>query len=272
VSDTYVALFSHFINAGVWEAVYIIEGLLANTSDIQPDTLHADTQGQSTPVFGLAYLLGIKLMPRIRNWKDLRFYRPTRATRYRHIDPLFSETIDWDKIATHWQDLLRVVFSIKAGVISSPVLLRKLGTYSHKNHLYQAFRELGNVVRTAFLLKLLSDQDLREQITVTTNKVEAYHGFAKWLFFGGEGPTMAEDDPEEMEKRIKYNDLVANAAALHNVVDLTRALRELIAEGYPVNADDVASLGPNVTRTIRRSGDRSTGCIELPRPDHDNGV
>jgi TnpA family transposase len=40
-------------------------------ADIQPDTLHADTQGQSTPVFGLAHLLGIKLMPRIRNWKDL---------------------------------------------------------------------------------------------------------------------------------------------------------------------------------------------------------
>jgi len=51
---------------------------LKNTSDIQPDTLHADTQGQATPVFALAYLLGIKLMPRIRNWKELVFYRPSR--------------------------------------------------------------------------------------------------------------------------------------------------------------------------------------------------
>jgi Tn3 transposase DDE domain len=33
---------------------------------IQPDTLHADTQGQSEPVFGLCRLLGIKLMPRMR--------------------------------------------------------------------------------------------------------------------------------------------------------------------------------------------------------------
>ena len=56
VSDTYVALFSHFIPCGVWEAVYILDGLLKNRSDIQPDTVHADTQGQSTPVFGLAYL------------------------------------------------------------------------------------------------------------------------------------------------------------------------------------------------------------------------
>lgn len=75
VSDTYIALFSHFIPCGVWEAVYIIDGLLKNKSDIQPDTVHADTQGQSTPVFALTYLLGIKLMPRIRNWKDLKFYK-----------------------------------------------------------------------------------------------------------------------------------------------------------------------------------------------------
>ena len=45
VSDTYIALFTHFINCGVWKAVYILDGLLKNTSDIQPDTLHADTQG-----------------------------------------------------------------------------------------------------------------------------------------------------------------------------------------------------------------------------------
>ena len=36
---------SHFIPCGVWEAVYILDGLLKNSSDIQPDTIYADTQG-----------------------------------------------------------------------------------------------------------------------------------------------------------------------------------------------------------------------------------
>lgn len=65
-----------------------------------------------------------------------------------------------------------------------------------------------------------------------------------------------------MEKRINYNDLVTNAAALHNVVDISTALRQLIAEGYPVNVDDVASLGPYVTRTIKRFG--TTPCRGRP--------
>ncbi len=45
ISDTYIALFTHFIPCGVWEAVYIIEGLLRNASELKPTTIHADTQG-----------------------------------------------------------------------------------------------------------------------------------------------------------------------------------------------------------------------------------
>jgi TnpA family transposase len=265
VADSYVALFSHFIPCGVWEAVYIIEGLLRNTSNIQPDTVHADTHGQSTPVFALSHLLGIKLMPRIRNWKDLVFYRPGREARYRHIDLLFGEAIDWERIRTHWRDLLQVVLSIRAGKISSPTLLRKLGNYSRKNRLYQAFRELGRVVRTVFLLEYISDRQLREQIQATTNKAEAYNGFAKWIFFGGEG-VIAENDPEEQEKRIKYNDLVANAAVFQTTVDLTTALGELASEGYTIKPEDIARLSPYVTRTIRRFGDYVIDMETIPPP------
>jgi TnpA family transposase len=100
VSDTDIALFTRFIPCGVSEAIYVLDGLLANTSEIQPDTVHTDTQGQLTPVFALAYLLGIKLMPRIRNWKHLRLYRPDRTTspveQCRHVScrDQTTETID----------------------------------------------------------------------------------------------------------------------------------------------------------------------------------
>ncbi len=209
VSDTYVALFSHFIPCGVWEAVYILDGLLKNRSDIQPDTLHADTQGQSTPVFGLAYLLGIDLMPRIRNWKDLKLFRPSKDTRYRHIDALFSDAIDWPLIETHLPDMLRVVLSIRAGRISASTLLRRLGTYSRKNRLYLAFQELGRVIRTIFLLRYLNDADLRRLIQGATNKSEAFNRFVQWLFFGGEG-LIAENDRDRQRKTIKYSRVVVH--------------------------------------------------------------
>jgi TnpA family transposase len=201
VSDTYIALFSHFIPCGVWEAVYILDGLLKNESDIQPDVLHADTQGQSEPVFALAHLLGIELIPRIRNWKKLDLCRPDRHSRYDHIDSLFTETVDWNLIETHLPDMLRVALSIKAGRISASTILRRLGTYSRKSRLYQAFCELGRVIRTGLLLRYISDQQLRSTIQGATNKSEALNRFLKWAFFGGEG-IITENSRDEQRKAI----------------------------------------------------------------------
>jgi len=101
----------------------------------------------------------------------------------KNLEALISERmpernlIDILRNVDYWSDLLRVVLSIKEGKISSDMLLRKLGNYSRKNKLYQAFRELGRVIRTIFLLQFISDQKLRQQITAMTNKVEAYMAF-----------------------------------------------------------------------------------------------
>jgi TnpA family transposase len=265
VSDMYIALFSHFIACGVWEAIYIIDGLLRNQSDIQPDTVHADTQGQNEPVFGLTHLLGIKLMPRIRNWKELIFYRPSKEAQYRHIDALFRDVIDWKLLETHWQDLLRVVLSIQAGKVLPSTLLRKLTNYSRKNKLYQAFRELGRVVRTVFLLEYIADPQLRRQITAATNKVEAFNGFSAWLFFGGEG-MITDSAPEEQEKRIKYKEVIANAVILQNVVDMTQVLRTLSEEGVGISREMAAGLSPYLTRNIKRFGDYTLDMTIPPQP------
>lgn len=262
VSDLYIALFSHFIACGTWEAVYIIDGLIKNGSEIQPDTLHADTQGQSTTVFGLSYLLGIELQPRIRNVKDLIFYRPDKKKKYKYLEPLFKESIDWDLIETHWQDLMQVVLSIKAGKILPSTLLRKLGNYSRKNRLYLAYRELGRVIRTKFLLKYISDKKFREEINANTNKVEAYNGFSKWLNFGGE--ILQENDPEEQEKLIKYNTLIANALIFQNVIDQTRIVKNLMLEGFEVKAEDLKILSPYLTAHIKRFGDYVVDLNEIP--------
>jgi TnpA family transposase len=253
VSDTYIALFSHFIPCGVWEAVYLLDGLLNNTSEIQPDTIHGDTQSQSATVFALAYLLGIQLMPRIRNWKDLILYRSCSTTHYSHIDPLFSETVNWKLIETHLPDMLRVALSIKAGKIAASTILRKLGTNSSQNKLYRAFHELGCAVRTGFLLQYIHDADLRATIQAATNKSEAFNGFAKWLSFGGEG-VIATNNREEQRKVIKYNHLIANCLIFYNVFEMSRILQELILSGYPVEPEAVAALSPYWTHHVNRFG------------------
>jgi TnpA family transposase len=254
VSDSFIALFSHFVPCGAWEAVFIIDGLLRNDSDVQPDTIHADTQGQSLPVFGLAALLGFDLLPRIRNWHDLNFYRPDAGTRYGHIDSLFGDNaIDWGLIARHWTDLLRTSISIREGRVSSVTLLRRLGNHSHKNRLYRAFRELGRVIRTVTLLRYLSEPGLREQITAITNKAEGFHNYSEWLMIGGK--LIGHNDPDHQERVIKFNELLANCAIYSTALDITDAANQIAAEGYPVDTDDLATITPYIQHTIRRMGD-----------------
>ncbi|MFF8385598.1 Tn3 family transposase [Streptomyces kanasensis] len=261
VSDTYIALFTHFIPCGVWEAVYIIGGLLKNTSEVQPTTVHADTQGQSFPVFALAHLLGFDLMPRIRNWKELTFYRPSKQTEYVHIDALFGEpgkhVIDFDLIESQFRHLMRVAVSVREGTISSSTLLKRLRSGSRKNATYAAFREVGRVSRTVQLLRYLSDAPLRRRVTAATNKVESFNGFSQWIGFGNRG-VIADNDPIEQEKAMKFNALLTNAVIFHNALDIAEIVRQLLEEGWAIDPEDLAHISPYLTEHINRFGEYST--------------
>jgi len=249
---------------GVWEAVEIIEGLLKNNSNVQPDIIHGDTQAQSAVVFALSYLLGFRLMPRIRNWQDIKLFRPTKSTKYKHIDSLFSDTIDWELIKKHWKDMMQVVLSIREGKMSSSKLLRKLSNHSKKNRLYQAFQELGYVIRTLFLLEYISDVELREIITAETNKVEAYNGLSDWCTFGSE-ILVASNNEVDMEKAVKYNDILANAIILQNVSDMTEIIANLIDEGHKVTKEDMSYLCPYWTSHLKRFGDMVMDFDSVPK-------
>ena len=270
VSDMYILLFSHFIGCGVHEAIYLLDGLIRNRSDIKPSVIHADTHGQNLPVFGLSFLLGIELMPRIRNWKDLRFYRPSKEVVYEHIDSLFHDNvIDWNLIETHWQDLLQVVISIQEGRVLPSMLLRKLGTSSQKNRLYQAFYALGCVVRTVFLLTMISDVKLREVIHRATNKMEQYHALEDWVRFA-RGGVMYEHAFEEQEKQVKYTGLLTSCVILDNTVEISAALNTLASEGYLLTIDEVAALSPYQTRHIKRFGNYEIDFEAVPTLNADD--
>ena len=177
-----------------------------------------------------------------------------KETRYSHIDSLFGDVINWQLIETHLPDMLRIVLSIKAGKITPSTILRRLGTNSRKNKLYFAFRELGRVVRTIFLLKYVGDVEIRKTVQSATNKSEEFNNFSQWSFFGS-GGVIAENVRHEQRKIIKYNHLVANMVILHNVEGMTRVLKNLQNEGVEINQELLAGLSPYRTHHINRFGD-----------------
>lgn len=115
-----------------------------------------------------------------------------------------------------------------------------------------AAEELGKVVRTIFLLEWIGSKELRQEISATTNRVESYNDFAKWFSFGGD--VLPVNDPDEQQKRLRYNGLMASAAILQNTVDMMQALRSMVKEGIQVNPDDIRFLSPYLTSNLKRFG------------------
>jgi TnpA family transposase len=149
--------------------------------------------------------------------------------------------------------MLRVVLSIQAGRLTPSTILRRLGSYSRKNKLYQAFRELGRAIRTEYLLGYVADEQLRSSVLVAMNKNESFNHFTQWLAFGGEG-VIAENNRDEQRKVIKYNHLVANCVIFYNVHAVSQLLRSLKEEGYKIEPDVLAALSPYITQHINRFG------------------
>ncbi len=66
---------------------------------------------------------------------------------------------------------------------------------------------------------------------------------------------LSENDPEEQEKRMKFNELLANSLILQNAVDVTEALKSLSREGYELKREDIVQLSPYLTGHVKRFGD-----------------
>ena len=235
-----------------------------NQSSIQPSIIHSDTQGQNEAIFGLAFLRGIELMPRIRNWQELILYRPAPSSTYAHIDSIFSDkAIDWELIRTHVPDLLRIALSIKEGRIVPSTILRTISAGS--SSLARANRELGRVRRTGLLLRIMAEAELRATIQKETNKSEQFNRFLKWLGFGSAG-VIRENDRAAQQKALKYNLLIANAMIFYNTVMLSKNLRTLIKSGYYIDPACVAVLSPYATKHLERFGKYTLNLEQLPEP------
>jgi hypothetical protein len=77
-------------------------------------------------------------------------------------------------------------------------------------------------------------------------------------------PTDRDDSPPSRRGRWLHGQ-GAGRAAIQNVVDLTRAVRALLQEGYPVRREDLAALSPYQTGHLERFGDY-TLAVRPPEP------
>ena len=120
--------------------------------------------------------------------------------------------------------------------------------------MYKAFRELGRLVRTGFLLQYLGDKDFRDMIQAATCKSESYNYFTQWVSFGNRG-IATENNRDEQRKMLKYNHLIANCVCFYNVYTINQILNDLVNEEVQFEKEALEHFSPYITRYINRFGD-----------------
>ncbi|MFD0229486.1 Tn3 family transposase [Streptomyces hirsutus] len=94
-------------------------------------------------------------------------------------------------------------------------------------------------------------------MTAATNKVESFNRFSHWIGFGNRG-VIADNDPIEQEKAMKFNALLTNTVIFHNALDIAEIIRQLLEEGREIDPEDLAHISPYLTEHINRFGEYST--------------
>jgi hypothetical protein len=116
---------------------------------------------------------------------------------------------------------------------------------------------LPRITGTVQLLRYLSDAPLRRRVTAATNTVESFNRFSQWIGFGNRG-VIADNDPIEQEKAMKFSALLTNAVIFHNGLHIAEIARQLLEEGWEIGPEELAYISPYLTEPINRFGEYST--------------
>lgn len=178
LSDHFASFGSRIMSATAGEAPYVLDGLVLGAGNLPLHEHYTDTGGATDHVFALCHLLGFRFAPRLRDIGDRKLGSIAAPSTYKGIENLMGRTIKTAAIEADWDDIVRIVASIKDGTVAPSVILRKLAAYKRQNRLDFALAELGRIERTLFTLDWLEQPELRRACQAGLNKGEARHTLA----------------------------------------------------------------------------------------------
>lgn len=262
VSDQYGPFHTKVIAATAGEAPHVLDGLLYHQSGLSIEEHAVDTGGVSDHCFGLLPFFGYRFAPRMRDLRDRRLHLPPGLA----IAPLLAHwtdhknPVDVEHVAAHWEELLRMATSIRAGTVTASAMLKKLSAYPRQNGLAVALRELGRLDRSLYMLRWLLDLDLRRRAQAGLNKGEARNALARAVFFCQLGE-LRDRTFENQVYRASGLNLVVAAVILWN----TRYL-QLAAEDLGIGADTMRHVAPLGWEHLSFTGDYAWETGDLSGP------
>ncbi|NJM53064.1 MAG: transposase, partial [Blastocatellia bacterium] len=125
-SDQYSQYGTKVIPSTIRDATYVLDEILDNETELTILEHTTDTAGYTDLVFGLFDLLGLQFSPRLADIAGKTLYRIDKTIKYKNINSLITGHINLDLILRHWDEILRVIGSLKLGQVTASLLVSKL--------------------------------------------------------------------------------------------------------------------------------------------------
>jgi TnpA family transposase len=215
------------INPAEREAGYVIDGLLQN--DVIKSDIHStDTHGYSEIIFALTHLIGVSFAPRIKNIKKQQLYsfeKPSELIKQGY-NIVSKKMIHPEEIEKEWDNILRLIATIKLKEATASQLLKRVSSYSIDHPLYRALKHFGRIIKTIFLLKYIDEVELRQMIEKQLNKIESANKMSKAVFFGN-GNEFQVGTPNEQLIAVGCKRLIENCIICWNYLYLSKYLKDI---------------------------------------------
>lgn len=196
VADNYAPYFSLPIECTDRDSPYVMDGVLYNESDLVIEEHYVDSHGYTEINYAGFAMIGKKLSPRIRGVQHQRLYRIDETKDYGSLASLVTSKdrlIRMDWIEEQWDRMGHFYASLASGHTTASAALKRLTSFSPKNHFYRANRELGRIFKTENILTYMSDPLLRQNRRRGLLKGEQLHQLARDVAYGKRGRITVSD-------------------------------------------------------------------------------
>ena len=214
---------SPVFSAAERESAYVIDGPMHNDV-VQSDIHSTDEHGYMEAIFCVTHLLGISYAPRFKDLKKHRLYR-FRSSREKEAGWLIvpAKHVNEKAVRASWDDLLRLVATIRLKEATASEIFRRLNSYSRQHRLYAAMKAFGQIIKSMFILRYIDQVDLRQAIEKQLSRIELANGFTRAVAVGNpRGIEHAEKEAQEVAEGC--NRLIGNSIICWNYLYLTRKL------------------------------------------------
>lgn len=243
LSDQYAPFATQLIPATVSEAPYILDGLLMNETGQRIREQYSDTGGFTDHVFAGASILGYQFIPHIRDLPSKRLYVFNPGSTPQELRGLVGGKIREKTIVQNWPDIVRSAATMAAGIMPPSQLLRKFASYPRQHDLALAFREIGRIERTLFLIDWVLDIDMQRRARIGLNKGEAHHALKNALRIGRQGE-IRDRTTEGQHYHLAGLNLLAAIVIYWNSVQLGHAVTKRQKSGLNVLPELLAHISP----------------------------